>query len=465
MRRSLTVKWIFTLLFTSLVGVVLIGLVVNVATTDALARLHLEQGQAAFEAVIATYYREHGTLDGVDAWYREQNPPPDRRPNAQQPGNAPPQPAASTTLRPDFIVANLDGILAKGARGYPPGSTPSDDLLASGTPLVIDGETVGTVIYIGGIPELDAGELRYLQRTNTALLIGAIGAIAAAFVVGTLLSRLFLRPLRQLTTAIHAMEDGDLAQQVHVNSGDELGELAQAFNRMSTALADAHQLRRQLTADIAHELRTPLTVVSGYLEALHDGTLSPSSERFATMHREMTRLNRLVEDLRTLSLADANELNLAREPIAPETLLSQVISSFKPVAEAQQVTLEMRADASLPTVELDHERMTQVFSNLISNALRYARSRIVLIGRHEKDSLYFAVQDDGTGIAPDALPHIFERFYYVDNGRRGESDSSGLGLAIVRSIVEAHGGSISAESEPERGTTFHIRLAMSPVKA
>jgi signal transduction histidine kinase len=229
---------------------------------------------------------------------------------------------------------------------------------------------------------------------------------------------------------------------------------------MSADLDHANQLRRQMTADIAHDLRTPLTVITGYLEGMQDGTLKPTRARFDTMFAEATQLQRLIEDLRTLSLADAGELKLNRQSIAPDELLRDVQASFQPLAGENRIALAVESNTPIPPVSLDRERMIRVLANLVSNALRHTPTggRIILAANGESTQVNLSVQDTGSGIPADKLPHIFERFYRGDDSRYQPDGESGLGLAIARAIVEAHGGSISAHSIAEQGTTIKISL-------
>lgn len=230
---------------------------------------------------------------------------------------------------------------------------------------------------------------------------------------------------------------------------------------MSAELARVNALRRQMTADIAHDLRTPLTVIRGYLEAMTDGALTPSPERLAAIRGEVTILHHLIEDLRTLSLADAGELRLERQPIQPAALLADVREAFALQAEARGVTLEVDAAPNLPPVMVDPLRMTQVFGNLVSNALRHTPSggRVTLRAASAGPGVEFTVADTGEGIPPEQLAHVFERFYRGEASRQQREGESGLGLAIVRSLVEAHGGVIRAESTPGHGTRMTITLA------
>jgi len=259
------------------------------------------------------------------------------------------------------------------------------------------------------------------------------------------------------------MAKGALEQSVPVRSQDELGQLAESFNQMSSDLSRATRLRRQMTADIAHDLRTPLTVITGYIEALRDGDLQPSSARFDAMHDEAQHLKRLVQDLRTLSLADAGELSLNCQPVSVPELLDRVATAHRHQAEQQQINIEVLPADALPDLEVDFDRMVQVLGNLVSNALRYTPEggKIILSAQEQSNAVLLQVQDTGNGIPPAELPHIFNRFYRADKSRQQNEGESGLGLAIARAIVQAHGGSISAESEVGQGTTFQILLPSS----
>jgi signal transduction histidine kinase len=272
-----------------------------------------------------------------------------------------------------------------------------------------------------------------------------------------LIARSLTRPIRELTHATHEMAQGKLSQQIPVRSKDELGELAQSFNQMSSDLTRANQSRQQMTADIAHDLRNPLTVIGRYLESLQDGKLKPTPERFAVMQAEVTHLQRLVEDLRLLSLAETGELKLHLEQTAPSELLERVASAYRHQAEGQNIQLKLEFESQLPGISLDPIRMEQVLDNLVSNALRYtpAGGEILLSAKQVERSLTLSVQDNGSGIPAEIIHHIFERFYRADPSRSGSE--SGLGLAIAKSIVELHGGGIRAQSSGN-GSTFIITL-------
>jgi signal transduction histidine kinase len=444
--RSLAFKWTLTLLLTSLAGVALVGFFAYRTTITEFDRLRIDQAQTTFLDAAAAYYRNHQGWDGFESWLRENSeifPVPGR-----------------AFLLDQFALADTNRVIILGHGPFHVGEVVAPQMLEGGTSIVIDGEQIGTALLAMPALALDPRELRYLAGTNRALFIGAVGAGAAALLIGMLLSRHFLRPLSELAKAITAMKQGDLNQQVPVRTRDELGELAQAFNQMSAQLHRANQLRKQMTADIAHDLRTPLMVISGYLEALRDGTLQPTPSRFEAMSQEALLLMRLVEDLRTLSLADAGELKLVYQAVEPRELLEHIRQSFEPAAGEKQIVLSVEASTELPMLRIDRERMAQVLANLVSNALRYtpAGGSVKLLAYQEKGGVKMVVADTGSGIPEDKLPNIFERFYRVEESRHETQGESGLGLAIAKSIVEAHQGTITATSQPGVGTSMTITL-------
>jgi signal transduction histidine kinase len=245
-----------------------------------------------------------------------------------------------------------------------------------------------------------------------------------------------------------------------------LGELAVAFNQMNRDLARQRGLRRQMTADIAHDLRTPLSIILGHAEALSEGVLPPTPESLHIIHDEAKRLNRLVEDLRTLSLADAGELPLVKRLVSPVTLLERARQAHTPQAAQKGIRLEMMAAPDLPAVSVDSDRMAQVLDNLLANALRFTplQGLVTLSARKNGPDVEISVADNGPGMETAELAHLFDRFYRGDKARQREPDGgSGLGLAIARSIVAGHDGRIWAESAPGEGARFILTLpANSP---
>jgi signal transduction histidine kinase len=470
--RSLTLKLVLAFLLVSVTGVALTALFARWITISEFDRLVLEQVQTDFMADVTSYYEINGSWQGVWDFFRGSGAAPLPLP---QPGQQPPPPVAAQPqqpLRSSYVFALAieedvapDGGAPEGRIVLPAGPYRLGDQvpaaeLAQGVEVEVDGQVVGYALLTGQAPALSPQEERYLARTDRSSLYAALGAILVALVLGIVLARTLTRPVRELTAATHALAGGQVQPQVPVRSRDELGELAASFNRMSADLARAVELRRQMTADVAHDLRTPLTVMAGYLEALRDGVLPPTPERFETLHREAQHLRRLVEDLRTLSLADAGELTLNREAVPPGSLLEQAVAAYGHQAEGLGVSLAVDIVAGLPDVSVDSDRLARVLGNLVSNALRHTPEggEVRLAAARRGERVLLSVHDTGSGIAHDDLPHVFDRFYRGGTAREGEGGESGLGLTIARSLVELHGGAISVQSAPGQGTTFTIDL-------
>lgn len=402
------------------------------------------QRQNEFAVAAKNYYLANNTWDGVDTYLREQQllPPLNEV-------NPPPQP---------FILVDADRKVVVASAPYVVGEKIKQGTLDKGITIESNGEVFGTIISTGQPLVRSPIDQKYVDQINRGFWLAGLVGMLFALGFGLLLARSLTRPMRELTRATQEMAQGKLTQQIPVRSQDELGELAQAFNQMSTNLARANQARKQMTADIAHDLRNPLTVINGYLESLHDGKLKPTPERFAVMQAEVQHLQHLVEDLRLLSLADSGELRLHLEPAPPSDLLERVASTYRHQAEIQEIQLTVESDENLPEIIVDIERMEQVIGNLISNALRYTPEggQIHLSAKQVEGNLILSVTNTGIGISPDILPHIFERSYRGDLSRSGPE--SGLGLAIAKSIVELQGGNIKAEQQVKQGSQFLITM-------
>ena len=290
--------------------------------------------------------------------------------------------------------------------------------------------------------------------------MGRAARLVVALVAAALLSRHLVAPLRQLTAASEAMSGGDLTQRVQIHTSDEIGELGQAFNKMAGDLERAEVQRQQMTADIAHELRNPLSVIRGNLEAMLDGIHPADVEHLGSIYDETVLLQRLVEDLRLLSLADAGQLPLIRTDVDLCVLLNGIAESAQAVAEDRGIALHADVPQQPIVIAGDADRLRQVVGNLVSNALRYTPrgGAVTLSARQEDGTAVVRVTDTGQGIAPPDLPHVFDRFYRADAARDRASGGSGLGLAIARALVEAHGGAMEVRSQLGVGTTFAVVL-------
>jgi signal transduction histidine kinase len=275
-------------------------------------------------------------------------------------------------------------------------------------------------------------------------------------------SRNITSPLADVMAAADAVASGDLDVRVPERSHSEFGKLARTFNRMVGELQRSDEQRRDLTADVAHELRTPLHIIQGNLEGILDGVYQPTAEHIQTLLEETQILSRLVEDLRTLSLAESGHLPLHKEQVQVAELLADLATSFSGQAGAAGIALRVESEGlSGKTVEADVMRLNQVLANLLVNALRYTPpgGAITLRGEPSPIGVRLIVSDTGEGIPPDDLAHIFDRFWRGDPARtRKDGTGGGLGLAIVRQLVELHGGRVSVESAPGQGTVFTIDL-------
>lgn len=462
LHRSLTWKLTLAFLLVALTVALLVAVLIRLVSADQLDQLIIEQRRSWFLEQVTTYYQTNGSWEGVAQQFKYGPPPQDPNgPEAPQPDGRQFQPRRD---QHDFFgLVGADGrVIIPLLPEFPVGTLVSADKLARGSPVTVEGVVVGTVLTAEARPGLNPEEVAYLQRTNNALLLASGGAMVVALLMGLWLARTLAQPLRALTAATHRMAHGELAQAVPVTSQDEVGELTTAFNQMSHRVSQANHARRQMTADIAHELRTPLTVVAGYVEAMREGVLTPSPERLSTVYTEIERLQHLVGDLRLLSQADAGELKMNVQPLAPAELLQQAQAAFAHQAAQKQIHLDLQLAPKLPLMQADELRLAQVLINLMSNALRYTPEggQITLGAQVEEKRVVLSVADTGPGIAPDDLPFVFERLYRADKARTesmGES-GSGLGLAIAKALVEAHGGTIEAQSELGRGTTIKLKL-------
>jgi signal transduction histidine kinase len=311
---------------------------------------------------------------------------------------------------------------------------------------------------LAGLGALLVWALATLFGTGGGTIVAALVVLLALLLVGRAVVRGVrgsAEPIADLMAAASRVETGDYSARVREAGPRDLRRLARAFNAMSTRLEHDEAQRRQLLADVSHELRTPLSVIQGTVEGILDGLYPADRAHLEPILEETQLLERLVEDLRTLSLSETGSLRLHREPTDLAELLAESVAAFRAKADAASVALSSSVDDDLPVLELDQSRIRQVIGNLLDNAVRLTPSggSVKIRAAAAKDGVTIDVTDSGPGIAADVLPRIFDRFY-----RAGERGGSGLGLPIARSLVEAHGGSITASSQPGHGTTISIRL-------
>ncbi|HSK66802.1 MAG TPA: ATP-binding protein [Anaerolineales bacterium] len=446
--RSISTKLILAFLSIGIVSVAVIVLAARWNTRTEFIRFLNDQTQSEIVTQLTQYHLENGSWNRVETLLI-----------SRQPGMG----QGHMRRVPPFALTDENGVVIASNDKYRRGEELTRTQLSDGTPILVDDEVVGILVPIGYTFVGQPRELEFIDRTNRTLLFGALIGAIIALLLGVFLSQTLTRPIRELTRATHAVSEGDLSQQVPVRSDDELGELAQAFNRMSAQLSRSVNARKQMTADIAHELRTPLSLILGHAEAVHDGVLPPTPENFEIIREEAVRLEHLVNDLRMLSLADAGELSISLQTEEPQRLLQDVASTFEYQAQRKNITLDLDIASPLSNIEVDPGRMTQVLTNILDNALRHtpAGGKIILSAREAEDQVELAIRDSGAGLTKEDLERIFDRFYRADTARQRDGavqGGSGLGLAIAKSIVQAHGGQVRAESGSGNGLKVIITL-------
>lgn len=305
----------------------------------------------------------------------------------------------------------------------------------------------------------------FARATLVSLAVAVVIALATALAVSWFVTARVVRPVRVMAAAAQRISAGDYAARVGVTgAGAELDALGRDVDQLAGTLAATERTRAEMLRDLAHELRTPLTTVRGYVEALADGVMTLDQAAVATLDSELARVERLVDDLALVSRAEERQLNLHLTPTAVAELVAAAVATASHAYRARDVALTSRVEEGLSVV-VDQDRIQQVLANLLDNALRHTppAGRVTVAGRRHGQTVEVAVADTGDGIAPEHLTRVFERFYRVDDGRSRERGGSGIGLAIARALVEAHGGRIRADSAGRgEGSTFTVALPSAP---
>ncbi len=417
--------------------------------------LYSHRAQTTAGALI-DYYAAHEGWEGLQTQITSLTPGGRRGVGGQGAG---PGAAQDVPASWDYQVADASRQIVADVTGSPSGSLPASETRYA-LPLELDGEVIGYMALNATLP-LDEPAQQFVASLRGALWLGAGIALILALVTAGLLAREIVAPVRSLTQAAQTIATGDLETRAPVRSRDEIGTLAQTFNRMAAHLEQTENARRAQMADISHELRNPLAVLQGSLEALADGIYRPTPENLQPALDQVRTLNRLVEDLHTLALTEAGALRLEIQPVAVDAFLSRVTEAFREAFAAQGLTLrcEESADPTL-MVMADVERLTQVINNILQNALRYVPTggEVAITAEPEDGGALIRVADNGPGIPDEQIPYLFERFWRGDPSRSRETGGSGLGLTIARRIVEAHGGHIEAAPTPGDGLTLHLWL-------
>jgi len=458
--RSISVKITLVLIVVSLIGAVFSAFYIQNRTQTAFEKFIRDQDQEVLIERLIEHYGQNGSWVNVQIVFHEIFPftiqnNPEENPGVKSPGgNAP------------FILTSPTGVIQNNNSGpgsAKPGNRIQIDEIDNKIPLELEGEIIGWLIPGGSQRPHNSPQNDFLNTVQQGLIISSVVSLLIALTLGGFLIQSFTRPIRKLASATEKVAGGELGFQVDIDTQDELGKLASSFNRMSSDLEKSDRARKQMTADIAHDLRTPLTLLQGYTEVLNEGKMSGTSEIYQTMHQQAQHLGYLIDDLKTLSLLDSEELVFQTQNIDLSHILQQVENAFSPLAREKGIKLSLRKEDKLPKVDLDPGRLTQILGNLINNAFQVLSSggTIDISAKHKGNNLILEISDNGPGISEENLPLIFNRSFRADKSRSSENGSSGLGLAITKKLVEAQGGNISVISEVGTGTTFRVEFSLA----
>ncbi len=459
--KALNSLWVrLTLTFTLIIFIVVgaIAVWMNRATVNEFRRYITRSEVTAFGMEsLAAYYQAHGSWEGVEELLKNGVVVTGsrwgmmRRPGMPQ-------------IRLSVVLADASGRIVFDGVGQRTGKRLSAAEMRDAILITEVGsdEVLGyMLIALPGAPQLGSLEQRFLTRTRGILISVAVLAILLGLVVSAILSRSLTAPLQRLAAAARAVGRGETGKRVPVEGTAEVAEVAHAFNDMTAALDKAEKLRQNLVSDVAHELRTPLSVLQGNLRAILDDVYPLSKEEIARLYDETRILARLVDDLQELAQAEAGALRFNMVPMDVGQVLQAAAARFEPAADSKNIRLVCEMPDRLPEVVADPDRVSQVLNNLITNALRHTPEggRITLSAAAREGFVEVSVADTGEGIAPEDLPHVFDRFWRADRSRSRAGGGAGLGLAIVRALVEAQGGRVSATSQgPGTGSVFRFTL-------
>lgn len=439
----------FTLIV--LVSVVSVVFIARQNTTNEVRAFMFRGGMAGSEGLVTAleeFYQSHHSWMGVEGLF--QTPGAGRGMGA----------GMGAMMNQRLRLADSHGnIIVDTADRHPAGSLTNNEI-TSAIPLLADGQIVGYLMSEGGMGFTRNDESFLISRINRAALIAGVIAAAISLILAFSIAYRLLKPVRELTYAAEQLAKGDLSQRVNVQGNDELATLGSTFNQMADSLQKAEQSRRAMTADIAHELRNPLAVQRANLEALQDGLYPLNSESLDPILEQNQLLNRLVEDLRTLALVDAGQLQLECVPTDFPVLVKRVTERFETQSGSKQIEILFSADTPCSKISADPGRVEQILGNLTTNAIHHTPEggRIWIEIRCTSSLAILTLRDNGPGISPEALPYIFDRFYRADKSRSRSEGGTGLGLAIARQLAQAHGGSLTAANHPEGGAIFTLTL-------
>jgi two-component system, OmpR family, sensor histidine kinase BaeS len=511
MRPGLTAKLFLAMLAVAVFAVLAMGVAARVSFDRGFLGYLSQQETARMQNVatsLATAYKEHGSWqflrDNPRAWFEVMRsigapgpfgdhdpgapgngpdhgpdhgfdmPPPDQPPPGNPPspppdGQPPPFPNPGHIpheIGPGLPFSDLTGTGTRFAL------LDQDDRFLFGNPamvtmahtvkfpVTVNGRAVGTLLMLPFREVTAMGDLRFQSGQYRASWMIGLAALLLAAVMAIWLARTLLTPVHRIARATHSLAKGDYSSRVATQSQDELGQLARDFNRLALTLERNESMRRQFVADVSHELRTPLAIIRGELEALEDGVRRFDGEALKSLQMEVAMLSKLIDDLYQLSLADLGSMAYRKVDLDPGKLLADTADAFQERFRKANIACELQLPSMPVTIHADESRLHQLFSNLIENSLRYtdAGGRLSMACTPSGDGVDIDLKDSAPGVDEQNLPRLFERFYRVESSRNRISGGAGLGLAICRTIVEAHGGRIEAKPSPLGGLWLTIHL-------
>lgn len=488
-KPGITAKLFLAILASSVLVAVAMGLASRLTFNRGFLGYLNDQGVERMEALLpvlaATWQQQggwHCFKDNPRQWFRLLRPGGpgrisstdadcERADDRERPPSPPPA-AATAAARPpatpesDLTGVNLRLALLDEQRGFIAGNPQIGTRVGEGAllrPVQVDGRTIGWVALVPFQNVSTAAAQRFAeQQLWASWVIGGL-TIALAAAVAMLLARRFIAPLTRIARGTHALAAGQYDTRIEAGSGDELGQLAEDFNRLALALQRNEGLRRAFIADVSHELRTPLAVLRGELEALEDGVRAVTPASIRSLQAETATLGKLVDDLYELSLADVGALRYRMASLDAADLLRETVQPWRERYAARGLALELALPDTPLQVIADEGRLGQLFGNLLENSLRYtdAGGRLRISATVADAVLLLRFDDSAPGVADAALPQLFDRFFRVESSRNRVTGGAGLGLAISLKIAEAHGGSLQAAASPLGGLRVELRLPLA----
>ncbi len=458
LRHQLTATYLLVSLITA--GVTYAWVIMT--SEHRLNELTLEYQTREMKQEVIAWYREEQSWEGFEAYFKELHPPSSKKPDSREREKHPLYADPKQDPRPKrHGIVTADNISLLSYLSFKSGELIPAAYLAQAKPIYLNNQLIARIIP----PEatglsLNSRNRVFLDNIHSILMFAIVVGVITSLLLGMILSRWLLKPMDQIHQAISSMAKGRLKQKVEVKASNELGELASGFNAMSANIAQADQQKRQLTADISHDLNTPIQVISGYIEMAQHGAIELDEKRLSLIASELGLMERLVKDMNLLAKTDTKTLKLDISSVSISDLMTSVYNRFEPRCQAKDIVLVLELDDSLPTLELDRNRMLQVLGNLVDNAIRHTPKRgiVALSACVNETYCQIIVADTGCGIQTDQLPYVFDRFYRVENARSGDEGNSGLGLSISKGLLEMQGGEITVRSDGQSGSEFIVRL-------